>query len=64
MRRDVTILGKFSLNLTNIPQCLAVPNQNQENDPVPAKINNLKDNRTFSTCFYNILKQFLTMVCF
>ncbi len=47
MRRDVTVLGKFCLNITHIPQTITPA------DP--------EDKRNFSTCFYAALRQFLPM---
>jgi hypothetical protein len=44
MRKDITVLGKFSLNLTNVPVT------------TPASP---EDKRNFSTCFYTALKQFV-----
>ena len=56
MRKDVTVLGKFSLNLTNIPQTLPkVPNQQDEN-----RRDNF--NEDFAASFYQALSQFVSMV--
>jgi len=56
MRKDVTVLGKFSLNLMNIPMSVkSSQNENSENKEskmVP---------ETFSTLFYKALSQFVTM---
>lgn len=55
MRKDVTILGKFTLNITNIPkQIIKGPNQRDEN-----KETNV--NETFANSFYRALSQFVTM---
>ena len=62
MRRDVTVLGKFSLNIFNIPKCAEQPNVNQENNNALEKNMTDFDSRTFASCFYNALKNTLTMV--
>ena len=54
MRKDVTVLGKFSLNLMNIP--LAVVKGASENNE------NKEIGLTFSEAFYKALSQFVTMV--
>ena len=63
MRRDVTILGKFCLNINNIPQLAESPNLNQENTGLPCAKPE-KDTRNYAVCFYNALKQILTTVSF
>ena len=58
----MTILGKFCLNITNIPQLIESPNLNQENTNSTASNKSEKDPRNFAFCFYNALKNILTMV--
>ena len=62
MRRDVTVLGKFCLNIFNIPKTIQLPNINQENNNAD-NLNLDKNSRNFASCFYNALKNLLTMVC-
>ena len=62
MRRDVTVLGKFTLNIFNIPKSIEQPNINQENNNAVDKTKQESDNGTFASCFYNVLKNLLTMV--
>lgn len=55
MRKDVTVLGKFSLNLTNIPlSVLKGVIQHDEN-----KVTSI--NETFTNSFYKALTNFVTM---
>lgn len=53
MRKDVTTLGKFSLNFNNTP--LSVVSASSENQGNNA-------NETFANSFYKALTQFVTMV--
>lgn len=53
LRRDVTILGKFCLNLTNIPKPFAVPQSQDTANSKPVK--------TFAQCLYNALSQIFSM---
>lgn len=53
MRKDVTTLGKFSLNFNNTP--LSVVSAASEN-----QANNV--NESFVNSFYKALSQFITMV--
>lgn len=62
MRRDVTVLGKFTLNIFNISKSIEQPNINQENNNAVDKTKQESDNGTFASCFYNVLKNLLTMV--
>jgi hypothetical protein len=62
MRRDVTVLGKFTLNLFNIPKSIEQPNVNQENNNVVDKSKQESDTGSFASCFYSVLKNLLTMV--
>lgn len=48
MRKDVTVLGKFSLNLANVPQAFSNNQQNQN----------------FVSSFYKAIKQFVSMVLY
>ena len=57
MRKDVTVLGKFSLNLMNIPMSVK-SNQNENSENKESKM----VPETFCTLFYKALSQFVTMV--
>lgn len=50
MRKDVTVLGKFSLNIMNVP-LTAVNNASENNE----------SSETFTEAFYKALNQFVTM---
>jgi hypothetical protein len=53
MRKDVTTLGKLSLNFFNAPlNVVTATSENQENN----------FNETFVNSFYKALSQFITMV--
>jgi hypothetical protein len=56
MRKDVTVLGKFSLNLTNIPQTILKPSNE---NILETKVNLDED---FAACFFKALSKFVTMV--
>jgi hypothetical protein len=61
MRRDVTVLGKFCLNISNIPKMIDMPITNQENKNCVESLTSTGDAQGFAYYFYNALKQFLTM---
>lgn len=52
MRRDVTVLGKFGLNITNIPHVLK---------HAPLVDEKQKKTKNFADCFFEALKQFISM---
>jgi hypothetical protein len=55
MRKDMNVLGKFSLNFTNIPQtAIKEPSENL--------ISSNSLNQDFATSFHRALSQFVTMV--
>ena len=56
-RKDVTVLGKFTLNIFNIPITVATPLSNDTG----SKIEDVENLNSFSNIFYKYFKEFLTM---